>query len=202
MSKASKVWSLGFGVAMVVALRGADARTTADVLPQLRHGVLAQVAAVDSSASRDAALSPDQMLSEVNSYFPQMDQGASTVRRQLSSAREQRDVVKVLCLNDKLTQINVAVRSAQDRGTSLRAAVSRNDKERSRHEFTVLRVLRDRVRTLVSESNQCIGEEVGFVGESKVTANIDPNIPAVDPTEVPGDNTIVSTPPVTSSPVQ
>lgn len=192
MRKASKGWSLGFGAAVVLALTGAAAQSSTGSAP----------VPMDVSAARDVALSPEQMMSEVNSYFPQMDQGASTVRRQLSTAREQRDVVKVLCLNDKLTQVNVAVRSAQDRVGSLRAAVTRNDKDRARHEFTVLRVLRDRVRTLVSESNQCIGEEVGFVGESKVTATIDPNIPRIDPTDEPGSNSMVSSqPPVLSSPI-
>ncbi len=197
-----KIWSLGFGAAGMLILGGASAQPGAGSAYPLAVGVLPQVP-LEVSSSRDVALTPEQMMSEVNSYFPQMDQGASSVRRQLSTAREQRDVVKVLCLNDKLTQINVAVRSAQDRGVSLRAAVTRSDKDRSRHEFTVLRVLRDRVRTLVSESNQCIGEEVGFVGESKVTANIDPNIPDIDPTDLPGAvGTIISNPPVISSPTK
>jgi len=197
-----KIWSLGFGAAGMLILGGASAQPGVEFAYPLAVGVLPQVP-LEVSSSRDVALSPEQMMSEVNSYFPQMEQGASSVRRQLSTAREQRDVVKVLCLNDKLTQINVAVRSAQDRGVSLRASVTRSDKDRSRHEFTVLRVLRDRVRTLVSESNQCIGEEVGFIGDSKVTATIDPNIPAIDPTDLPGGiGTIISIPPVISSPIQ
>lgn len=197
MGKAHKGWSFGLGVSAVLVLGAASAQSALAPLPVLPQ------ASVRASAP-DADLTPEQMMSEANGYFPQMDQGASSVRRQLSTAREQRDVVKVLCLNDKLTQINVAVRSAQDRGTSLRAAVSRGDKERSRHEFTVLKVLKDRVRTLVSESNQCIGEEVGFVGESNVTANIDPNIPDIDPGGPGMSGGAIPTPPtpVVSSPIQ
>ena len=42
----------------------------------------------------------------------------------LDQARKDKDIIKVTCLNDKLTQINVAVRTFEDRMVSLRTAVS------------------------------------------------------------------------------
>jgi hypothetical protein len=154
--------------------------------------------APDITTQRDVSLSPKQMLTEAESYLPTMEQGASFVRKQLGDAREAKDVVKVLCLNDKLSQIDVAIRSARDRMPNLKSAADRNDNDRARHEFTVIQVLRDRVRALVAEANQCIGEETGFVGESDVTVDIDPTIPD-DPSDFP-DDPIVSQPPVISSP--
>lgn len=155
----------------------------------------------ETGAQRDVTLTPDQMLAEGERHVPEMERGATVVRRQLEQAREARDVVKVLCLNDKLNQIDVAVRSARDRLTSLRAAVGRKDQDRSKHEFTVIQVLRDRVRALLAEANQCIGEETGFVGDSRVTVDIDPGIPTEDPSGYP-DDPIVSDPPVISSPTR
>jgi len=106
----------------------------------------------------------------------------------------------VLCLNDKLNQIDVAIRSASDRAATLRLALSQNDVDRSRHEFQVVAVLHDRVQDLAAEANQCIGEETGFIGESSVKVDIDPNIPD-DPTDLPPDP-IISIPPTASSPIQ
>ena len=63
-----------------------------------------------------------------------------------------------------------------------------------------IQVLRDRVRSLVAEANQCIGEETGFIGESQVTVQIDPTIPD-DPSAYPNDP-IISQPPVIASPTQ
>ena len=108
-------------------------------------------------------------------------------------------MVRVLCLNDKLNQIDLATRTASDRTEALNAAASQNDLDHTKHEFTVVVVLKDRVRSLVSEANQCIGEETGFVGDSRVTVTIDPNIPESDPSEFPNDP-IVNTPPTLSSP--
>ncbi len=144
-------------------------------------------------------LTPQQMLTQARGFLPQMDRAAVGVRRQLQLAREQKDVVKTLCLNDKLNQIDLATRTATDRVGGLEAGVNANDKERAKHQYTVIVVLRDRVNTLVSEANQCIGETVGFVGESAVTMEIDGNIPPVDPSGFPEDP-IVSQPPVVSPP--
>ncbi len=151
------------------------------------------------AAQPEASLTPQQMLVDAKNYLPTMERGANVVRRQLTTAKEQKDVVKTLCLNDKLSQIELAIRTAKDRMDGLSSAVALSDVDRSRHQFTVLQVLRDRVNTLVSEANQCIGEETGFVGESEITVEIDPNIADTDPSEFPEDP-LVSAPPVLSSP--
>ena len=137
------------------------------------------------------ALTPQQMRGQAQSFLAQMGDSARAVKAQLARSREARDVVKVLCLNDKLTQIDVATAATRDRTLVLNSALDRNDLDDARHEFVVLRVLRDRVRTLVQESNQCIGEEAGFVGESKVTVHVEDALPGLDPTQVPQDPTSV-----------
>ena len=155
---------------------------------------------VGVGTQQDVQLPPSEMEAQVSKSAAEMEAGAATVRRQLEQARAARDVVKVLCLNDKLNQIDVAIRSATDRTGSLRLALQRGDSDRARHEFTVVQVLADRVRDLVAEANQCIGEETGFVGESSITVQIDPNIPD-DPTEWPPEF-VISEPPLSSTPIQ
>jgi hypothetical protein len=104
-------------------------------------------------------------------------------------------------LNDKLNQIDVATRSAQDRRAQLEQASMRHDPDLANHEFTILTVLRQRVEQLRAEANQCIGEESVLFGETKVVTTIDQNLPHEDPSSYP-DNPIVSVPPVTASPYQ
>src|SRR5215831_11770382 len=128
-------------------------------------------------APREVDLPPEQQLSLAHGYISRMDQATTTVRAALEQARAAKDVVKTLCLNDKLNQIDVATRSGKDRATSLQAAVTAHDRDRARHEFVILQVLKDRVDQLVKEANQCIGEETGFIGESNVSMTVDPNIP-------------------------
>ena len=157
---------------------------------------------IEVQAPSDVRLTPQQQLEEAQKYAQQMNQAATVVQSQLEQAKAARDVVKVLCLNDRLGQINVAIRSSRDRVIALRSAVSRGDADRAHHEFTVLQVLRDRVETLRGEANQCIGEESGFAGEGEVRVEIDPNIPTIDPTDLGIDPGVILEAPVLSSPVQ
>jgi hypothetical protein len=162
----------------------------------------AQAPAPDAAAglSRQVNLTPAEELSQSEGFIVRMDAARTGVRRQLETARAQRDVVKTLCLNDKLNQLDVAVRSARERREALQAAVQRSDTDLANHEFTILSVLRQRGDQLTAEANQCIGQEAAFVGDSAVQATVEPGIPP-DPSrwDAPG-NTVIVTPPLTEPP--
>jgi hypothetical protein len=150
---------------------------------------------------RAPQLSPQEQVAEADKMIARMDQASGGVRKQLQQARESRDVVKTLCLNDKLSQIDVATRSARDRKASLQSAASRSDQELSNHEFTILTVLRQRAEQLTAEANQCIGEEAAFIGQTKVSTTVDPTLPSSDETLYPPTDPtlIVSNPPPCTS---
>ena len=67
-----------------------------------------------------------------------------------------------------------------------------------------MNVLRQRSEQLDAEANQCIGEELGFPGQTKTTYTIDPNIAPVDPgsTVVDPGTVVVLTPPNDVSPTK
>jgi parvulin-like peptidyl-prolyl isomerase len=154
-----------------------------------------------ASMKRDVKLSPEEQLKAADAVLGRIDTASNTVRKQLEQARAQRDVVKSLCLNDKLTQIDVASRSGKDRREALRQATSRQDAELANHEYMIMMVLRDRVDQLIAEANQCIGEEAGFVGETRVTVSVDPTLPREDPAQYP-ENPLISVPPACVSCIQ
>jgi hypothetical protein len=144
--------------------------------------------------SRQVNLTPAEQLSRADSNLTQMESSRMNVRRQLEAARAQRDVVKTLCLNDKLNQIDVALRSAKERRSALDLAVGRKDVDLANHEFTILGVLSDRGKQLGQEAAQCIGQEAGFIGESAVTSTIDPTLPEDDVSQYPFVPILVQTP--------
>jgi len=157
------------------------------------------VSAHEVKGGEDVTLSPPQMLERVRGMVPEMEKQRAIVAGQLAEAKNRRDVVKALCLDDKVKQMKLATDTAKDRVIDITSAVSQNDPDRSKHEFTVIQVLHERVQTLVTEAQQCIGEETGFVGNTNVTVDIDPALPDTDPSEYP-DDALVSEPPVLSSP--
>jgi hypothetical protein len=174
----------------------------------LGHGIaVAQSQAQQAPAPPDANaglvrqvnLSPQEELAKSESLLSQMDSSRGVVRRQLEQARAQRDVVKTLCLNDKLNQLDVAIRSARERRQALEAAVQRADSDLANHEFTILDVLHKRANQLTAEANQCVGSDTTFIGENQVQATIDPGIPqAPDVWEGPNAGVVVQPPPCAS----
>jgi hypothetical protein len=156
---------------------------------------------VGVESQQDVNLTLPQMLQRARAFKPMMDNDATAVQRQATDAKLKHDVVKSLCLSDKLSQIHVAVSTASGRVDTLEAAVAHNDADRAKHEFTIVQVLKDRSAALVSEANQCVGEETGFIGESTVTVTIDPSIPDTDPSDFPSDP-LVTEPPTVSSAIQ
>ena len=184
--------------AMTLGVFGVAAARTGSVLGPAASLFGAPQATIQ--APREVDLPPEQQLSLAHGYISKMDASATTVRAALEQARAAKDVVKTLCLNDKLNQIDVANRSGKDRSATLAAAVAGHDRDRARHEFMILQVLKDRVDQLVKEANQCIGEEAGFIGESIVSLTIDPNIPDNNVDQLGNDPEIISEPPVLASP--
>jgi hypothetical protein len=150
---------------------------------------------------RRPQLSPADELTQADAILSRMTQAAATVRRQLDTARQARDVVKSLCLSDKLSQIDVAARSAKDRQTALQSAAQRNDVELSNHEFTMMTVLSQRTQQLTAEANQCIGEDLAFVGQTQVDTEYPQGLPTDDTTQYPAtDPPFVYVPPISVSP--
>jgi hypothetical protein len=95
------------------------------------------------------------------------------VAQMLDDARRDADVIRVTCLNDKLTQINANLRTAQSRHATLLRTV---DIDQRRHELTVLSVLGQKLQVLDQESNQCVGQDLYETGPTKITTEIDTSL--------------------------
>jgi hypothetical protein len=147
-------------------------------------------------------LEPSEAIARAATIVSFMNQASETVRRSLEQARANRDVVKVLCLNDKQQQVDIASRSAEERVASHQTALQSGESAKARHDFAVLEVLNERVEALLAEAAQCVGEEVGFFGDAVLAVTVDPQIPEADPERLGTDIGAVFDGPVLSSPVR
>ncbi|HRI70272.1 MAG TPA: hypothetical protein PK156_38840 [Polyangium sp.] len=152
---------------------------------------------VDLGLQQKVGLSPAEQALEAQDILARMDSSRGVVRRMLEEARSQRDVVKTLCLDDKLNQLDIALRNARDRRAAIDSAIQRNDADLASHEFTVLGVLRNRSEQLVAEANLCIGKEAEILGQSAVIPSVDPSI-ADEPAYYPPGIIIIEPPPTGS----
>ncbi len=134
---------------------------------------------------RRADLSPEEQLAEGEEISTRGTQLSRRVQSMLDEARRERDIIRVTCLNDKLTQINANLRTTNERLDALRNATEGQDSDRRNHEFTVLTVLGQKFDVLEQEANQCIGQDPFETGATRITTTVDPGVPTEDPGVVP-----------------
>ena len=176
--------SLGVIVALSMSVGAADAQ------PQ---------AGTEVRAQRVNQLTGPDQLREAGHVI----ENVTTTRRQVSDlldrARQERDIIKVNCLNDKLTQIDVTLRSAREHQDLLQTAVTINNDGQRNHEFQLMTIFRSRAQVLEGEARACIGEDTGtFDRDTRLTLIVDPNIADQDTTTLTPDSLLPERPLVTS----
>ncbi len=132
-----------------------------------------------------ANLSGPEQIAEGERIDVRGTQISRRVAAMLDEARRERDIIRITCLNDKLTQVNANLRTVEQRITALRDAVRGADDSRRNHEFTVLTVLGQKFTVLEQEANQCVGQDIYETGTTRVITTIDPRTPVEDPNIVP-----------------
>jgi len=134
---------------------------------------------------RRANLSGPEQIAEGERIQTRGTQISRRVATMLDEGRRERDIIRITCLNDKLTQVNANLRTCDQRMTSLRDAVRGNDDGRRNHEFTVITVLGQKFTVLEQEANQCVGQDLYETGTTRVITTIDPRTPIENPNVVP-----------------
>ncbi len=161
-----------------------------------------QRADADIQSERRANLTGPEQVREASHVVDMVTSIRRRVSDMLDRARQERDIIKVNCLNDKLTQIDVTLRSAREHQDLLQTALGLNSDAQRNHEFALMTIFRQRSEGLEAEARQCIGEEAAAFGEgTTVTVRVSPNIPEEDTTNYPS-NPVVPEVPTVLSPVR
>jgi hypothetical protein len=92
------------------------------------------------------------------------------VLQRVGDARKERDLVKLNCLNEKLTQIKALLRIGEQSYIALQEAVARAVETSAQHEFAKMQIAKQRVQQLRAESEQCIGQMAFFIDEKTVVS--------------------------------
>jgi len=139
----------------------------------------------EEQPKEDAAkMSDAQMTAKAEGALTKLRDVRKYVQNLLDQARKAKDIIKITCLNDKLTQINVNIRTYEDRMQSLANAVKTGDKASRNHEYNVLVVLENKIQNLRMEAETCIGEAEGYLGKTEVTVSAPKGMAQMDPTTI------------------
>jgi hypothetical protein len=137
----------------------------------------------DGDEALPVVTTPEEQVAQSEAIFATGTSIRDRVQGMLTDARRDRDVIRITCLEDKLTQIRAHIASAEARHGELRAAVEANDGASREHQYTTIRVLATKLRDLSREAAQCVGQDVFEVPEATVSGEGPDEIE--DPTVLP-----------------
>ena len=114
----------------------------------------------------------------------------------LEEARNAKDVVKLNCVNEKLTQVKGLVRVSEQSEIAMQEAISQKDSEVSNHEFTKISLAGQRSEQLRADTEACVGELAIYTGDTIVVVEGDKG--GDDPTKISAPDLIDTRPPPAS----
>ncbi len=127
---------------------------------------------------------PDaQKVKRADEATARMRQIYRDVLAQLSDARKSKDVVKLNCLNEKVTQIKGLLRISEQASTALLEAVDKKESAAAEHEYTKVMIARQKCEQLRAEAEECIGQLAFRTDENLQVEVEEPENLPTDPTK-------------------
>jgi hypothetical protein len=139
----------------------------------------------DIAVKQRSNLTPQEMIKQGQEYFKNMNETVKRITDLQNQAKRQKDIIRLNCVTDKLVQSKVNITIGEQAMAALQESISRADEGGRTHEFTRLTIVNQKVQVLGAEAENCIGEDLSFVGATRVDVEIDPNLPTTDPTQPP-----------------
>jgi len=140
------------------------------------------------------------MINQSREYRVRMTQLAQQVEGLAEAARKQKDVIRLNCVLDKLAQVKANLSIADSAFQTLQEVAARRDEGASVHEYTRITIVNQKVQVLGAEAQACVGEDLSYVGTTRVDVEVE-GIPPEDPTQPTPTRPDITRPP-SASPYQ
>ena len=137
----------------------------------------------DISVKQRSSLTAQEMVKQGSEYFKNMNDTVKRITDLQAQSKRQKDIIRLNCVTDKLVQSKVNITIAEQAMAALQESIARADEGGRTHEFTRLTIVNQKVQVLGAEAENCIGEDLSFVGATRVDVEIDPNLPQIDVTQ-------------------
>jgi hypothetical protein len=150
---------------------------------------------IQQSMTKRAEVPGAQMITNADGLLVKMREILKRVVQLQGIARKQKDVIKLNCVNDKLLQVKQLVNIGESNKTNLEEAVARDDESGRYDYYSNITIANEQVQTLGAEAEQCIGQDLSFLGPTETTVEGgdepddptslgEPDFPAVEPVPV------------------
>jgi len=142
-------------------------------------------------------LTPREMATETKKLLTEMEGYHVRVLALQGAARKAKDVIKLNCVNENLLAVKQLLNIAEVAENDLTEAIASSDRDAQVHQYSQVKLAHERATASRDEAEGCVGEEIVFIGPTKVDVNgppmpDDPTDDPVDSFGVPGDFEMVN----------
>jgi len=139
-------------------------------------------AANQPGEERDNPPNPEKIRRSAES-LAKMRQALKDVLAKLEEARNSRDVVKLNCVNEKLTQVKGLLRISELADVAMQEAIAKKEDSSALHEYTKVSIATQKVTQLRAEAEQCLGQLAFRTDENlSIDVEVPEDLPKGDPT--------------------
>jgi len=136
---------------------------------------------VTASGEVEADLSAREMATEATRLIAEQESHHARVLELQGAARKAKDVIKLNCVNEKLLAVKQLLNIAESAQTDLTEAIAGGDRAQQIHDYGQVKLAHERSTAERDDAEGCIGEEIIFIGPTKVDVT-GPTMPD-DPTD-------------------
>jgi hypothetical protein len=175
LSVVCSLWLVVLGVVVMGAASATAAEPKMDLKP-LTATPPAEQPKVATPAPESVTMGADEQLRICDTYIGQMKSFESRVRDLAAGARRERDVIKLNCVNEKLLTVRTLLKLVEGAKDKLKLAAASGAERERIHQFSKITVAYERATIAAQEAERCVGEELVYVGDTRVTVDVDPTV--------------------------
>lgn len=139
------------------------------------------IADVTVEGETKAQMSPREMDANAEVLIKEMEGYHRGVLSDQAQAKTAKDVIKLNCVNENLLAVKQLLNLADTAENELDEAIAGGNRDEQIHQYGKITIAHDKASTARTESQNCIGEELHFVGKNDVT--VDGPVIKNDPTD-------------------
>ena len=163
----------GVGLALAVALG----------LPTLQSPAQSD-STVEQVLSRPQPLADREKLAYAQETVKEIQGAIAQVKKEAEEARKAKDILKLNCLNEKLTDLNALAKVTETALAQLDGAIAKAQDDRTDHEFEKIVIARKRAQDLLREAKACTGEGIITTAEGMTSVTTSSDITGSDAPDV------------------
>jgi len=136
---------------------------------------------IEFFGAEDVNLTPEEMLDQATALMQEMRESLTRALEILTKARESKDVIRLNCVNEKLTPMKGILKIAEDALIGLQENIATGNLEAARYEYSKIKIAHEKVSTLLVQAINCVGAEATYAGDTEVDVEIDEELAGGDP---------------------